>query len=500
MERFGFYISHGIVLGFLVGVACASLTTLPLGVIFFLSVVTLSFGAAFFLISDKSPPIQVVIIVTVSLLCCFLGIIRYSFFRRGEADPYLDTYVDKKVTLKGIISEEPSQTDDAQRSVMTILEGNDKPIQVNTRILIKSDFYPKLHYGDEVTVIGNIKKPESFETETGRVFNYPAFLARQKIFYTMSFARITITDSHKGSKVIETLLSVKHSFMRQIKSVIPQPESNLLGGYLVEGKGSLSSALQEEFKIAGIIHTVALSGYNVTIIVQAVMAVLGFLPKAGQLSGGVIAIVLFVFMTGASANVVRAAVMGLVTILAQSLGRTYNVARSLTLTAFVMVVWNPMTLMFDPGFQLSFLATMGLIYISPIIAPYMKWIPEKLKLRETIGSSLAAQLTVLPFLLYSSGQLSIVALPINILMLPGIPLTMLLGAITAGLSFISEIVAMPIGWLAYLLLHLQLAMVHFFANLPYAAVQVPFPLWLTIIIYVLTCLWLLYSSLRSRPS
>jgi competence protein ComEC len=192
--------------------------------------------------------------------------------------------------------------------------------------------------------------------------------------------------------------------------------------------------------------------------------------------------------------------MALVAILAQGSGRTYDVTRALVFAAFMMVLWNPMTLMFNPGFQLSFLATAGLIYISPLISPFFSWISNKIKLRETIVSTLAAQLAVLPLILYSSGQLSLVALPVNILMLPGIPITMFLGTVTAGLAFISHYVALPVGWATYLFLHFQLSLVHFSSRLPYAEIYLPFPFWFMVVIYLIALGWLLYSSLRSRSS
>lgn len=481
---------YAIILSFLGGVAFASFVSVPAGVLFFLTAIFLSLVGIFSVISVQN---KLFLLLALGCLCFLFGNVRYVLFRYNEGDQSLEQKVGEKVELNGIISEETQETENGMKSVVEISK--------NVHILLMSSFYPKLEYGDTISFSGKLKKPEAFETDSGRMFDYPSFLAKDKIFYAMSFAKVSVIDKNQGSKIIKILLSIKHSFVHHIQSVIPQPESNLLAGYLVEGKQLLSKDIQNKFKIAGIIHTVALSGYNVTIIVQAIMGLLSFLPKMFQLSGGIVGVLLFTLMTGASTTVVRAAIMALIAILAQSLRRSYNVSRALILAAFGMVLWNPMTLIFDPGFQLSFLATLGLVHLSPILAPHLSWLPEKLnkkiKLRETVTSTISAQLAVLPLLLYSSGQFSFVALPTNILILPTLPLTMMLGALTAGLSYLHYVVALPVGTLSYALLYAQLFLVHFFANLPYATVQIPFPWWLMLAVYAIGVFWLLRNYFRS---
>ena len=422
--------------------------------------------------------------------------IRYFMWRQFENESYLESHIEEEVLFEGMIVEETQDTETAQKIIVDISRIADRSPEHKIKVIISAPFYPRFEYGDYVSVLGIVKKPEAFESN-GRSFDYPSFLAKDRIYYKVNSPTVTVIAHDKGSPVTAILFKIKRSFVKHIESVVPRPESSLLGGYLVEGKQSLSKNLQEEFKTVGVIHTVALSGYNVTVIVQGVMKLLSFLTLRFQLIGGAGAIILFTVMTGASATVVRAAIMALVAMSGQALGRSYNVFRALVLAAFVMTVWNPMTLVFDPSFQLSFLATLGLIFLSPIITPRLAWISEKFKLRETITSTLSAQLAVLPFILYSSGSLSIVALPANIIILPQLPFTMFLGGLTGFLSFISNTISIPFAGIVYLMLHIQLGLVHFFSRMPFAAISVPFPPWLAILIYLITCLWLLRNYLRS---
>ncbi len=492
MQSYGGLFFYVLILSFLFGVALASLVPLSFSLILFL--ISIGFSViCCIVVSESENATRLTLLSGIFVLMFGFGMLRLFIFRQTPPDHALEEGVETSMSLAGVISKEPMDTDKGQRAVVR-LEDSTIKIQINT------DCYPRLSYGDRISFSGILKKPEVIESDSGRTFDYPAYLEKDGIYYTMNASGVEIKSEGKGSPLVTILISIKHAFVHNLELVIPKPESGLLSGYLVEGKQSLSKELQEEFKIAGVIHTVALSGYNVTIIVQAIMNILAFLPRSLQLVGGAISIVLFTIMTGASATVVRAAVMALVAVFATANNRSYNVSRALMLAGFLMVLWNPMTLLFDPSFQLSFLATLGLIHISPVLAPKLAWIPGRFKLRETITSTLSAQLAVLPLILYSTNSFSIVALPTNILMLPEIPLTMFTGSLAGGFAFVSKTIAQPFGWATYFLLHFELMLVHFFSKIPYAAVTIPFPLWLCVISYILAILWLSYNSLRSRSS
>jgi len=130
-------------------------------------------------------------------------------------------------------------------------------------------------------------------------------------------------------------------------------------------------------------------------------------------------------------------------------------------------------LVFDPSFQLSFLATLGLITISPAISKYFKFAPSRFQIRETIIATLATQALVTPLLIHMSGQFSIVSLPANLLVLPFIPFTMLLGFVTGILGFVSGVLSIPFAYASYALLHYELSVAEFLGNLPWASLSVP---------------------------
>jgi competence protein ComEC len=188
-------------------------------------------------------------------------------------------------------------------------------------------------------------------------------------------------------------------------------------------------------------------------------------------------------MTGGSATVVRSCIMSLLIIIAKANGRVYQVTRALFIAGFLMILQNPKILVFDPSFQLSFMATFGLIFLSPVVGDHL--FPEKkFFLKEIIVSTLTTQIFLLPLFLYSTGNLSIYALPVNLLVLCFIPITMFFGFFAEVLSFISRVIASPFSYIAYSLLHYEISVVEFFSHLPFASVQIKnFPFWLMVFIY-----------------
>jgi competence protein ComEC len=131
-------------------------------------------------------------------------------------------------------------------------------------------------------------------------------------------------------------------------------------------------------------------------------------------------------MTGAYATSVRAGIMAILVLIAKVTGRPYDVLRAVILTIILMLFYNPYLLYFDISFELSFVATIAVIFLNPKIAKYFYFIPKVLNLRDLITVTFSAYIFVLPFVLYKMGNLSLVALPTNFLVLPFIPLTMLL--------------------------------------------------------------------------
>ncbi len=475
------------VFSFICGVALCSF--LDLGVIFPLFLIFLS--VVLFLLNKRDfskEKSRLFIFLFFFLLFFGLGFLRCSISNQMLHMSVLQAHLDEKILLQGVIVDELDQRENNTKITLKVLKLGDTVFDTdyNIRVLLTVPHYPIYNYGEKITVSGVLKEPENFNTENGRSFDYINYLAKDNIFYTMYFPKTELISIGNGNSLKEKLFWIKGSFLQKIQEIIPEPQSSLLGGLLLGVKQSLGEDLQEDFRKVGLIHIIVLSGYNVSIIADFMMGLFMFLPRMFGLFLGSISIILFAVMVGGSATIVRASIMALLVVLARATGRTSEVTRALFFAAFIMVLHNPQIVIFDPSFQLSFMATLGLIVLSPKVSEYLVFIPEKFYLRESAVATVSTQIFVLPLLLYMMGELSLVAVIVNLLVLMFVPVTMLFGFLTGLIAFVWVGLALPFSYVTHFLLSYELKVVELFAKVPFASVKVPyFPFWLMCGIYLI---------------
>lgn len=406
----------------------------------------------------------------------------YAFLFGGSrvAPEVFENYIEEKVSIEGIIVEPGEMREKNQKFV---LEGELQGIK--TKILVTTGFEEEYAYGDLVEVRGKLQKPENFLGGNGKEFDYINYLKKDGIFYTISFAEVELVSNGHGSAIKRALFSFKNSLLSKINYAVVRPDSLLLSGLILGEKAEFPNEMREAFVRTGTIHIVALSGYNITIVSDWFRSMLSVFSPLVAFYGTIISIILFVLMTGASSTGVRAGIMAVLVILAKQTGRTYDAGRALLLAGVIMILINPMILMHDVSFQLSFIATFAIIFLSPKLKKYFYFVIERYHLREIMTDTFSAYIFVLPFILYKMGNLSLVALPANILVLPFIPLTMVLGFVVVFSGFISGTLSLIFGFIASIFLKYELSVINFFSGIPFASFTLPnFPLGFTILIYM----------------
>lgn len=428
-----------------------------------------------------------ILFVAIFILFFSLGIFRFDLSDKYKGNEILDSLTEQKIMAEGIIIDEPTEKEESIKftvkldKIILLNEAN----KIEDKVLIITNPPSLFKYGDRVALKGILIKPKNF-TSNDKEFDYVSYLSKDKIFYQMFRPEMELKSGSEGNYIKEVLFSIKNSFLKSIKKIIPEPHASLLGGLTVGAQESLGEELQNNFRKTGIAHIVVLSGYNVTIVSEAIMRVFSFLPSVFKFSLGALAIIFFVLMTGASATAVRAGIMAVLVIIARVTGREYDALRALLIAGVVMIIQNPKILAFDSSFQLSFMATLGLLYVSPRIYKYFKFVTIKFQFRELVVSAIATQLFVLPLILYKMGNLSILALPVNLLILPFIPTTMFFGFVSGVVGFLGSAIAFPFSFITFLFLDYELKIVNFFAGLPFSSVQINnFPLVFMVLIYII---------------
>ncbi len=409
----------------------------------------------------------------VPFLCvvAIVGAAFYSVFAPAPNTPELDAIVDTQAHIEGIILEDPDVR--AQTIFLTLdvekINGN----SAHGKILVSVDQFSHFAYGDRISADGKLVKPEPFETDNGRTFDYPKYLLAHGITHQLSFAHAKLISGGAGNPVVSSLLSAKHWLLNGMQKAFPEPESALLAGLLLGEKQSLGDSITQAFRRAGVVHIIVLSGYNVSLVIGAVLFIsLYFLPRVVALTIAGVSILAFAIMTGASETTIRASIMALIVLLGRFLHRPTDGIRILLIAAAGMALWNPYLVLFDLSYQLSILATLGLILFSDFFASRMIWATETLGVREILGTTTATQLTVLPLLILSVGQVSIVSVFANILVLPAVPLAMLFGFISSILVQFSPGLAFPFSAVSYAILHYIISVSVWFGNLPFSAIPI----------------------------
>jgi competence protein ComEC len=316
---------------------------------------------------------------------------------------------------------------------------NSKPLAGSFKI---SGFgVPMVYRGDTVSVSGKL---------------YPMRGSNQ--------ARIAYAQLERLSADNNYINKLTRSFDAGMQNALPEPQASFGLGLLIGQRTNLPKDILSSLTAVGLVHIVAVSGYNLTILVRAVGRLkLGSKYQKLMLSMALIAA--FILVTGFSASIVRAGLVSVLGLWAWYYGRQFKPVVLIAIAVAITALWNPFYVWSDLGWYLSFLAFFGVLVIAPIISAKLFSKPPKM-LTMVVLETLSAEIMTLPLILMTFSQLSLVALLANALIVPIVPLAMLLSAI-AGVA--GALVPQIAGWFAFparMILTYMLDIVHSLSNIP----------------------------------
>lgn len=396
---------------------------------------TLSFAAVlgFVLIHSKRT------FIAVCVIAVFSGYLYFNFYevRKDETFP-----IGEEIVFEGEVYKNPEHRQKSQAIDIDIRHPYKGYIRIYT------DPLPRFEYGEVLKISGVVEKSPS-----GRL-------------NIVSFPEIERIGNIETSSIKKYLFEFKDRMVQNINSVLSPEEAALMNGILLGERAEFSDEFKEAMVKSGTTHIVALSGYNVAIIGITLSTLLSYVMRRKYaFYASFAAIPAFVIMTGAEASVVRAGIMGMILLLAEKQSRIYSFRNAITITAFVMLLINPRLLVFDTGFQLSFAALLGIVYIYPRLK-------DKFNIKENEGilgwkrnllQTFSAQIAVLPIALITFGYFSPTALLANVLILEFIPLTMFFGFLTASFGFFSYGLSLMLGWITSVFLGYEIFIINLFS-------------------------------------
>lgn len=477
---------------FLAGVALSSLLNLSqkyLFIVFCLSLSTLFLIALFWQNNERR-------LYSLCVLFFSIGVIRYLVFLPNAIDPgHITSHLGQDIVMDVSIAEEPSIKDTYNEYVV-------KNFQHNGNFLLQLPQYTEYGVGDRLAISCRLSSPDE---SSGRD-RYAKYLEVRNIWAICQKAKI-LGAGDRDISFYQYIFLFKSHISRRVIELWPEPGASLVGGLLYGDRSGLPKDLADSFNRTGISHIVAVSGYNISIIAAALMIILIIIGLYRQQAFwlAIIGIALFVVFTGASSSAVRAGLMGAVVLLGNYLGRPSRAAPALVFAAVLMVFFNPLVLIWDVGFQLSFVATAGILYLAaPIEQKLSRIINRFFKTTQShenpgmVATTSAAIIATLPLVLYYFGRLSLVALPVNLLVLWLIPYIMLFGFLSILASFIFFSLGEVVAWIVGVGLNYIISVTEFFAQWKWSSAEFSLPWPIMLLAYMLLIYFFIWQNKKSR--
>lgn len=387
---------------------------------------------------------------------------------------------EKNGDFEGIILDTKSGYSGQQLKVS--LTGNYKG-----NINLKTGSYPELSYGDRIKFIGVIKQIAG---------DYRNYYLSKNIFGESDSKKVEIISRNNGNFIKSGLLSFRNKLKNIFNSSLPREKAAFLAGITIGGKEDFSKEFKDKMSLSGTTHLVALSGYNISIVILIsglIFSLYFSISVSFYLS--ILLVILFVIMTGGEASVVRAAIMGVIMILSVQSERLFSARNGIIIAAFIMALFNPNVLVFDVGFQLSFAALLGIVYLSPALEKIFKFqSPGLFSWKENALMTLAAQIMALPILIANFGVFSLTSILANILILEFIPLTMAIGFSLVLFGLFSDFLAKILGLLANIFISYEFFTIDLFSrfSIPIKILGTGIIFWL--IYYTVIALFILFGN------
>lgn len=340
----------------------------------------------------------------------------------------------------GVVETQPRPTSTGQIFSFALEQVNHHPVR-QVRIHVLSSPEAEVHYGDVLAISGKMLDGAG-ATNPGQ-FDYDQYLKRRGIFGTVSTmygGEIERTGENRGHGFIKAVVKIKTK-MDLVLANLPSRQRAFIEGMLFGNKGDLTFSQRNVLSQTGLMDAFAVSGVHVGYVVLFTLyfAQIFRLNKWGRLIAVALTVVFYAALSEFTASVIRSGAMALLGLLAYSLGEKKDFFTGLALAALGLLIWHP-EMVYDAGFQLSFAAAWGVVYLMPTVSG---WFPQKPDWWKLFAATVAAQLAIMPLIVYYFNVFTFSGLIVGILSSPLVGGVVLLGLFSVALSVFST-------WLAVL--------------------------------------------------
>lgn len=369
----------------------------------------------------------------------------------------------------------------------------------------------KINYGDHLLLEGKLHRPFAFSNDSN--FSYPDYLYRHGITFILSVkkdGRVETLARRQGNVLADLSLRFKHRLSGVLREHLPPGQAGIMQAFLLGDRYDIPKNVYDLFKLSGVAHIIAISGFNIGIVAYAIFLVLKVfpVPRTGQYLLTIVFLVFYAFLAGGQPPVVRATIMAAVFLLGFVFEREPDSINSLSAAGMLILVFNPLNL-FDVGFQLSFASVLSIIILYPrFMALFGKWLPglgleagkngeeqapgrmvrphsRALKfLLQSVAVSLAAYLGIIPLIVHYFQLITPAVIIANLIVVPLASLIIFLGMGLLAAGVLLPVIAFAFANCVSVLLNLMVASVFLISMVPGAYFELKeFPLWAGAVYY-----------------
>jgi len=436
-------------------------------------------------------------LVSLIIIFLFFGLWRYSVSLPPDTPDKIWHYNGQQISFSGIITKEPDIRQDKQKLEITASFSSTLKNNISGRILITTNLYPAFKYGDELAITCELQAPEKFND-----FAYDRYLARYDIYSVCYYPKIEKLAAGKGNWLYSKIFTLKDKLINIIDFGLGEPAVSLARPIVFGGQRGLADNIRQQFSQTGLTHIMAVSGFNTTILSAIV---LGFLLAVGldrrrAFYLSIIFLLIYIILVGAPASAMRAGIMSFLVLWALHLGRLNKITNAIVLAGAILLLFNPKILRDDIGFQLSFLAVLGLIYCYPLIDKFLEKIkiPRLYGLRDILSLTLGAQIFTWPIMAYNFSQISLIAPLANVLVIWLIPFLTVAIIVALPLSFLLPGLASLFFLPSLISANYIFGVVKILSRVPYAYWEIGYWPWGVLAVYYLGVIFIIIKLQRSK--
>jgi len=446
------------------------------------------------------------LVFILGLFFLFLAFWRYSIAIPQNTPDKIWYYNNLVVEISGLVANEPNIREKNQKleiEAQEIQYLSKDWISIEGKILVSANLYPKYQYGDTLSIKCQLKAPQEFNG-----FAYDRYLARLNVYSVCYYPQIKYLSANNGNRFFALIFKFKNKLREIINQGLTEPEASLARAIILGDKKGIPPNLRDQFSQAGISHIAAISGMHISILSALVMGALFSigLSRNRAFYFAIIFLLGYIILIGLPASAMRAGIMGTLLLWSLKIGRLNRITNSLSFAAVILLLINPRLLRDDIGFQLSFLAVLGIINFYPILDQLssrlifkyfinFKYLNIFLKfIFSVINISIAAQIFILPIIAMNFSQISIIAPISNLLILWALPVLMI--ACVTGICLSLFLPALsPLFFLpAFLLLKYIIITTKQLIGIPYAYIEIDYLPFVWVIFYYLSVSFLLWRA------